>query len=67
MIILLTSPVVVGNQSLVAGVMADVPDDTARQLVKSGMAKPVTAAHSGTDKGEAGADAASPHPVKKRG
>lgn len=39
MLILLTAPSMLGNQSLAAGVMADVPDDVAQRLIESGAAQ----------------------------
>lgn len=39
MLILLTAPAMLGNQSLAAGVMADVPDDVAQRLIEAGVAQ----------------------------
>lgn len=41
MLILLTAPAMLGNQSLAAGVMADVPGDVAQRLIDAGVAQAV--------------------------
>lgn len=40
MLIVLNVPVMLGSQSLAAGVMADVPDDAAQRLIDAGTARP---------------------------
>lgn len=69
MLILLTAPAMLGNQSLAAGVMADVPDDVAQRLIAAGVAQAIGSL-SATDNqqlhGAADAEPAPPAALRRR-
>lgn len=66
MLTLLTAPTMLGNQSLAAGVMADVPDDVAQRLIEAGVAQAVGSLPTTDNQPLHGAADAEPAPRRRK-
>ena len=66
MLILLTAPAMLGNQSLAAGVTADVPDDAAQRLIDAGVAQAVGGLQKTANQAQDGAQDVTSAPQRRR-